>query len=80
MSTILRQRRTSQGNGGIRPSVVRFLETGDIDLDKGDNPWMQISLMDQHAYRARDAWAKGDEVAARAELDKCPGLPGWYLQ
>ena len=63
----------------LRPCVERFLETGVVELDESDNPWIAISLLDPAATDARAHWARGDETGALAALARCSGAGRWYL-
>lgn len=64
--------------GALRDSVRRYLDTGRIEM-QGDNPWLQLSLMEPAAHDARTHWQRGDETAARQCLARCAGRPGWFL-
>jgi hypothetical protein len=62
----------------IRPSVQHYLVTGEITLERSDNPWMVMSLT-QHARAALACWERGDEAGTRAALARCPGRAGWFV-
>jgi hypothetical protein len=69
--------------GELHPSVLAFFNGSGVDesiRDGGANPFMYFSLMTEAAKSARAAWLDGDEQTARAQLAKCPGRPGWFLQ
>lgn len=62
----------------IRPSVLAFLETGDLRAAEVDNEWLVISLLDPHAKAARAAWAAGDRAQAIDDLRRCAGSRSFF--
>ena len=75
---MLTKKRT-HGRGQLRESVRWFLDSGEIELQAHDNPWMKISLMAPEAREARELWGDGEEAGALAALARCPGQPNWFL-
>lgn len=65
---------------GIRPSVLHFLSTGDLAEAERDNPWLTISLTGQQGRAARDAWQRGDEREARAQLELCVAAHNFFVK
>jgi hypothetical protein len=77
--------RTAKGprRTDLHPAVLAFFDGASADeaISRGGaNPWMYFSLTTESAKQAREAWQRGDELGALAQLARCPGRPGWFLQ
>ena len=66
--------------GRLRPTVEHYLRTGEIAIQRGDNSWMELSLLDSKAKAARAAWLEGDIAGAYRLLAQCHYMPGWFVQ
>lgn len=69
MPTKRKRTRRLRGNEVIRPSILAFLETGDVGPMRRDNPWLLISVP---LREIQDAYDRGDLAAVRAILARPP--------
>lgn len=76
----LRYAKPRRDADALHPSVLHFLETGEMALaEKAISPWVYFTLTSDPALEARRLWGFGDTDGAVAALKRAPAAHNLFV-